>query len=99
MNNTTDILERLSAPSGSVAPVSGVGWRLLRVWETALVEALPKNDETVEWWNGEAWDLVPTLHLSPHEFYRTRALPRRPLNAPALAQSGGEKTKPKESNS
>ena len=68
-------------PICSVAPVAGDGWRLLRVWETALVAALPKNDETVEWWNGEAWDLVPTLHLSPHEFYRTRALPRCPLNA------------------
>jgi hypothetical protein len=66
---------------GSAAPVAGDGWRLLRVWETAMVEALPKNDESVEWWNGEAWDLCPALNLSPDEFYRTRALPRRPPNA------------------
>jgi hypothetical protein len=79
MNTQPTNFESLPARAGSVVP-SGDGWRLLRVWETALVEALPKNDETVEWWNGEAWDLVPTLHLSPHEIYRTRALPRRPLN-------------------
>lgn len=52
-------------------PIAGVGWRLLRVWEVDMVCALPKNDNSIEWWNGEAWDLVPTLHLSPHEFYRT----------------------------
>jgi len=66
--------------SCSAAPVAGDGWRLLRVWETAMVEALPKNDESLEWWNGEAWDLCPALNLSPDEFYRTRALPRRPPN-------------------
>ena len=53
-------------------------WRLVRVWETAMVCALPKNDESVEWWNGEAWDLVPTLHLSPHEIYRTKRPACRP---------------------
>lgn len=38
-------------------------WRIVTEHEKDSIKALPKNDETVEWWNGQAWDLVPTLHL------------------------------------
>ena len=90
MNTTQMPTSRCLHPICSVAPVAGPGWRLLRGWETSMVEALPKNDETVEWWNGESWDLCPALNLSPSEFYRTRALPRRPLNDKLT--DGGTKT-------
>lgn len=47
-------------------------WRIVDISEYELIEALPKNDETVEWWNGLYWDLVPTLFLNPKEVYRTK---------------------------
>lgn len=48
------------------------GWRLLAADELNSVPALPKNDETAEEWNGEAWDLLSTLHHNMGTTYRTK---------------------------
>lgn len=48
------------------------GWRLLRVEELNTLDAFPKNDETIEEWNGEAWDLMSTLVHDSESTYRTR---------------------------
>jgi hypothetical protein len=63
MNSVIDCYKRLFLNSR---------WRVLCFKEYTHIEALPKNDETIEWWNGEAWDVCPTLILNPIEIYRTK---------------------------
>ena len=48
------------------------GWRLLLQNELNTIEAFPKNDETIEEWNGEAWDVMSTLAHDSDTTYRTK---------------------------
>ncbi|HEY4512287.1 MAG TPA: hypothetical protein VJH63_01350 [Candidatus Paceibacterota bacterium] len=48
------------------------GWRLLSEEELNSIPALPKNDESIEEWDGRKWDLVSTLHHDESRTYRTK---------------------------
>ncbi len=77
MNSESALIERgpeLHNPLNLTDEQIGVheGWRLLRKEELNAVPAFPKNDETIEEWNGEAWDVMSTLAHDPYTVYRTR---------------------------
>ncbi len=48
------------------------GWRLLEKDELNTVLAYPKNNEMIEEWNGEAWDVMSTLVHDIYATYRTK---------------------------
>ncbi|MEN9604322.1 MAG: hypothetical protein RJB39_7 [Candidatus Parcubacteria bacterium] len=48
------------------------GRRLLLKDELNQIDFLPKNDDSLEEWDGTEWDLVSDLHHQANKTYRTR---------------------------
>lgn len=66
-----EVIGRLNHPTIEQIEVEK-GWRLVELSEYEDISSLPKNDETIEVWERDHWDIVPTLHLDTTRIYRTK---------------------------